>query len=625
MSYAAIIEPLEARIAPATLTGRVLTYTDLDGDKVTITFTKGTYALSDFTFSPPNGGGGPEQLLSMNFADVGDEDKAGTSITMKVTRAGMGDGVTNVGSILAMGMNLGDVTITGDLTQIRAGDGEVGAVGVKSLKVGSLGIYGLATVVGGSRISTVDGAIGLLQVKGDIYQAEINAESIGKVTVGGSLVGGVASYSGRIAVETKLGDVTIKGDIRGGTGAASGTLYSGGSIGKITLGSLLGSSGESGSLVEGSGSIVSRGDISSITINGRMEGGAGFASGSIRAGISSSANPKIGDIKIKGSMAGGAGDFSGMLFSEGTVKSLTVGGSIMGDAGDYNLGGAAQGQVYIMKTLGSVKVTGDVLGGSGTSGGRIYAKAGLGPVTIGGSMVAGPGVNDPALISDKAIGAVKIGGDVDGREGAGVTMQIAAGTNLAGVTIGGSMLNAQITAQDQLGAVVIKGSLTSASIVARGQEVQSAKADIAIKSVAIGGTVTGSRIMAGYDVGLVNSFVNPDAQIGAVTVGGDWRASDLVAGINHVDGVFGNSDDAMALGNENIVSRIASVVIKGAVIGTPSGTNASDSFAFLAQEIGALTVGGLKGPLKAGVVDAAFGLSVTTGYDVVVKEFGTVM
>ena len=42
-------ERLEARIAPATLAGHLLTYTDLDGDHVSITIYKGTLAPGMFT------------------------------------------------------------------------------------------------------------------------------------------------------------------------------------------------------------------------------------------------------------------------------------------------------------------------------------------------------------------------------------------------------------------------------------------------------------------------------------------------------------------------------------------------------------------------------------------------
>jgi hypothetical protein len=51
------IESLESRIAPASLTGRILTYTDIDGDKVTVAFTKGTLAEANFTLDSPYRGG----------------------------------------------------------------------------------------------------------------------------------------------------------------------------------------------------------------------------------------------------------------------------------------------------------------------------------------------------------------------------------------------------------------------------------------------------------------------------------------------------------------------------------------------------------------------------------------
>lgn len=44
------IEHLESRIAPASLIGRVLSYTDIDGDKVTVAFSKGSLSSGNFIF-----------------------------------------------------------------------------------------------------------------------------------------------------------------------------------------------------------------------------------------------------------------------------------------------------------------------------------------------------------------------------------------------------------------------------------------------------------------------------------------------------------------------------------------------------------------------------------------------
>jgi hypothetical protein len=45
-----IIGPLEARIVAEMLAGQVVTYTDIDGDRVAITISKGTLLAAMFTF-----------------------------------------------------------------------------------------------------------------------------------------------------------------------------------------------------------------------------------------------------------------------------------------------------------------------------------------------------------------------------------------------------------------------------------------------------------------------------------------------------------------------------------------------------------------------------------------------
>jgi hypothetical protein len=73
----------------------------------------------------------------------------------------------------------------------------------------------------------------------------------------------------------------------------------------------------------------------------------------------------------------------------------------------------------------------------------------------------------------------------------------------------------------------------------------------------------------------------------------DWIASNMAAGcFAGVDGTYGTADDArINAGSLAIIPKIASITIKGAVTGTASGT---DGFGFVAREIGAMKIGGLK-------------------------------
>ncbi len=105
-------------------------------------------------------------------------------------------------------------------------------------------------------------------------------------------------------------------------------------------------------------------------------------------------------------------------------------------------------------------------------------------------------------------------------------------------------------------------------------------------------------------------------EIGAVSVGGDWIASNLLAGINaFTDGKIATAGDRELLGGEDsgsgpvkdnnaLTSKIASIVIKGGVFGTPGLT--TDTFGFGAQEIVSFKLGNVTLPLKAGVANDVF-------------------
>ena len=150
---------------------------------------------------------------------------------------------------------------------------------------------------------------------------------------------------------------------------------------------------------------------------------------------------------------------------------------------------------------------------------------------------------------------------------------------------------------------------------ARGQAIPSATSDVAIGKITIGGRVERALILAGYSS---TTPLNGNAQIGSVTVGGDWRASSLVAGIQDfaADG-FGNGDDIVypTPAVDGIFSRIASVTIKGRITGT--GT-AGDHYGFTAQQIGAFKAGGVKLSLTE-ATDSGFNLAPITN-DVTVRE-----
>ncbi|MEQ1858965.1 MAG: DUF4394 domain-containing protein [Chthoniobacteraceae bacterium] len=558
------------------------TYTDSDGDRVTVKVSKGD--LIDATLllnAGPNGGG---QLSLLDFNGVATFNTTNIKITVK--KAGLGDGFANVGFIDATGIDLGAVSIPGDLGAIDAGDATPTTAAVRSLAVQSLGLVGIVPGVL-SLQSDLVGGLGKLTVKTNVKDAFLDVTGgvdgkIGSVQIGGSIIGGTATSSGRIAASDDIGTVKIGRDLVGGSGALTGTLFSGGDVRSLSVG---------GSLLGGSGSATAN-----VTISGNL-----------------------GSLKIGRDVQGGSGANSGLVQVTGKILAATIGGDMQG---------SAFGSAKISGSLGIDRLTlgGSLRGGAGDESGKIESTGGaLGTIKIGGNLEGG------SLAGSAASGLSRSGGIF--------------GQHIGSVLIGGSMLagrddsagfsidrSGAIIATDAIGSVTIRGDLagrtgtsgtTAAVIAARGQAFPfpaGATTDMAIKSLTVGGRVERANILAGYDDTL--TATNADAQIGKVTVAGDWIASNLVAGIQDDAGAafnafFGDRDDeVIAGGNAALVSRIGAIVIKGQVSGSAFG---SDSFGFAAQQIGAFTVGKAKLPLTANT-DPAFRLALPT-LDVSVQEF----
>lgn len=181
--------------------GKSATYTDVDGDLVTVKIQGKTAKLApgDFTFGF-SAGALPQLIkLALDSDDFG----ASLTITSKRTAAG-GDGYSNIGLIDATGIALSSVRIDGDLGRMNAG-------AVKLITVQSLGALGLATQGGnGDLVSNLTGNLGKLVVKASVHDATVlGTGSIGAVMIVGSFLGG------RLSAGADLGVVTVRGDIIG--------------------------------------------------------------------------------------------------------------------------------------------------------------------------------------------------------------------------------------------------------------------------------------------------------------------------------------------------------------------------------------------------------------------------
>jgi hypothetical protein len=102
---------------------------------------------------------------------------------------------------------------------------------------------------------------------------------------------------------------------------------------------------------------------------------------------------------------------------------------------------------------------------------------------------------------------------------------------------------------------------------------------------------------------VIRSPVDADAQIGKVTVAGDWIASSLLAGVDTIDGRHGDGNDARFVAAQKdeagVVSSIASITIRGHVLGlaTSMGLNTSG---FAGEQIGSFTSNGIQVGLTPG-------------------------
>ena len=223
------IEPLESRIAPSVIIaagGRSAHYTDVDGDIVTITVSKGKLSSSDFltmsnSSSVPNG----EQLLMINFADDrGEFNHANLTITAKPGRYG-GDGHADVGFIDAGDgrTDLGKVSIDGDLGGIIAGDANISAKspGVKLLIAEAFTGYS----------GSVTGGIAKIKLAGDDNNSSSSGSgSNGSLVITGGSVTTTGSPSGSSGVVIKTGPGTGNSGSVAVVGAGSGIITSGATL-----------------------------------------------------------------------------------------------------------------------------------------------------------------------------------------------------------------------------------------------------------------------------------------------------------------------------------------------------------------------------------------------------------
>jgi hypothetical protein len=368
-----------------------------------------------------------------------------------------------------------------------------------------------------------------------------------------SLAGGSGDGSAVVCTQWGgLGPVVIHGDVAGGTGLRSASVHANGTdpgpgVPAATDPTML----DYGGVVPGGGKI--RG----VTVTGAL---AGLAGGT--AVIEGAAIPAPVHV---GSLAG-AGDFSAVIeASFGSLASVKVDGAVLGGPGVQSGYIAALGANVFTNhpySLGPVTIGGDLRGGAGYGSGSIYASGGVGAVTVGGSMLGAGGVQSGSITAAAgAIGAVKIAGD------------LTAGTGQYSGLIRAIQL--KLTPFTESGGTVA--------------------------SLTVGGSVSGGGTAGS------SAVVRADRGVGAVTVGHDWTAASLVAGLVDPgqDGYFGTGDD-----QSFTTAAVGPVTVGGQFHGTAA---AGDSFAILASQVAGLSIGGTAQALHPGPYNDSIALDGATG------------
>ncbi len=571
-------------------TAATATYTDEDGDLVTVKLSKGSLSPLDFQLSVGANGGGLLRSLLLND-DGAEFDGANLAITSKAANGG--DGLVRVGHINSAGSDLGTVLVDGDLGRISAGDIAVDPA-VKSLTVQSMGRSGTTTQASlPSTKSNLAGPVGSITVKSDVVGSFINisAGTLSKLTIGGSLIGDSTPNSGRISVIGDIGSVSIGQDIRG-SGAFSGSVEATGKMGTVTIGgSILGGPGSD------SGRVASVGDMGAVKIGRNLEAGIGAGSavvtsttgkiksltigGSIFGNEDNSgrvfAFGDMGAVLVKGDIQGGAGDDSGQIEAQ-KIAAVTITGSIIGG------GGEASGAIWANTSLTTVKVGRELAGGTGSLSGYIWGTS-AGAISIGLSMIGGAGPQSGSIEVDGPIASVKVGGDVRGGDGAS---------------------SAYIHGKGTLGPVAIKGSLVggvgdfSASIYSGNAfVVGNVMKGVTIAGNVLGGSGQGSAAIGTASGALGSSSgleIGPVAIKGSVIGSGDFSATitaGKIAGIT-IGGDLRGGGTASAVINASV--ELKTLSIAGSVIG------AADSSSYIiAAKLGTAKIGR---DLRGGGVDS---------------------
>ena len=531
-----LIEPLESRIAPAAVvtvnqTTHTATWTDFDGDHVTVHWTNNT--APGFLIAIPADSSSPDGVLvkEIQLNNIGDTNDA---ITVSVKAGPQGDGRVNLGYIDAAGTTL--KSFTAPRASVLEFDAGNGAQAIGSLSIASYGTLSRDSFGSpqGDGVGVLNGAVGSVKIAGDL--------DYGKLVLGGV---------GTAATNNKVGSVTIGGSLHGDVSqhVLAGVLDLDGPAGTVKIG------GSVISFVAGSGEILLRASAAKLGIGGDIVGGSVGQGG-----------PGKTVVSVGGSVIGGSFEGSGRIQMT-TIGTLTIGGDVRGGTADTS------GEIFVDAAT-SITVKGSLIGGNVLNpqldkAAEIGVSANVGAITIGHSLIAGTTshtdgstlqvTKNGAILVQGNLGSLSIGGSIEGNN-----------STRALVVVRGSASTASGNF-DGLGKVTVKGSVDYA-IIATGHSIDDdfttdlGNAEVpnsGIGGVTIGGDYYHSSIMAG---------TNDNNRIGAGPLTG------------------GESDDTQSIGAAGRVAILGPVTIKGALLDDADSFGDSG---FEAVQIAKIVVGGV--------------------------------
>lgn len=634
-----LLEPLEDRIAPATLVdASTVTYQDVDGDAVTVKFSKPVFSggntgdfmnVFNFNFNNYADNADPQQLRHIDLGMLTDPSiAAGTDITLTVKKANnttlnlFGDGFANTGTITATGIDLGKVTLKGDLSKIVAGDTDYTTAGIGILNTQSFGVFGGTTQIMADNVSTVQGGVKTLAVKSDFSSAffEVQNGGIGTISIGGSLEGGTAAFAGMISSAGSITSVNIGKDIRGNDGLDSASIYvTGGSVGTVKVGgSIIGGTGDA------SGAVYASVSIGSVTVGGDILGGAGDYSGWV------SSSTILGAVKLGGSLQGGGGTFSGNITAAVDILgSVSIGKDLHGGAGNYS--GSLLSQTG---SIGSVKVGGSVIGGgyvlsytmgtvSGDHSGSISAAQAIKDVTIGKDLIGGMADNSGKIESiNSTIGTVKIGGSIQGGGQFFGTPLITTGTESGSIEAAGTITSVTVakTVQGDLGfrSGLIASTASGISLVSIGGSLvggagtNSGNIRVAgdITTLTIGGDVVGEY---GTNSAFIEGASANSISIKGNIFGGNGSNSGYLNFTGDVKTLSIGKDIRGSSGFSSARIYVNGDLTSGKVGGSIVGSGGSSGVISIGGKAVSLAIGG---DVKGGTGDSSGAVSSEEGFDV---------